>query len=416
MQKISCSGLLWPLPLPWPGYCTVALLDYNEEVSYQNSSTESDRKLSRESSHVGIWQCVTRALIILLSLGVGLLNAAAQSPNSTYVTNLSGTVSVIDNTTNTVVATIPVGIFPSGVAITPNGARVYVTNIFNSISVIEAATNSVIATIPSGQLPTGIAITPDGTRAYVVNQFVTDQGKNTVSVIDTMSNSIVAAISVGLGASEIAITPDGARAYVPNQQDSIITVIDIATNKVVTTIPLAGTAGIAITPNGTQAYVTSPGSATVSVIDIATNSVVATISLGTNQNPFGVAITPDGTSAYVTISFPNDFVTVIDTATNTVVSNIPVGLAPNGIAFTTDGSLAYVANEGSASVSAIDTAANAVVATIAVGAGPVAVAITPMSQTPSDKEQCKHLGYLKFGAPAGPFKNQGQCISYVEHH
>ena len=75
---------------------------------------------------------------------------------------------------------------------------------------------------------------------------------------------------------------------------------------------------------------------------------------------------------------------------------------------------AYVTNTGTVSV--IDTATNTVVATIPVGGHPVAVAITPAPQAPTSKEQCKHRGYLKFGPPAGPFKNQGQCVSYVEHH
>jgi hypothetical protein len=37
-------------------------------------------------------------------------------------------------------------------------------------------------------------------------------------------------------------------------------------------------------------------------------------------------------------------------------------------------------------------------------------------RVPTSKEQCKDGGYQNFGPPAGPFKNQGQCISYVEHH
>jgi uncharacterized repeat protein (TIGR03803 family) len=37
-------------------------------------------------------------------------------------------------------------------------------------------------------------------------------------------------------------------------------------------------------------------------------------------------------------------------------------------------------------------------------------------QAPKSKEECEHGGYLKFGPPAGPFKNQGQCVRYVEHH
>ena len=67
-------------------------------------------------------------------------------------------------------------------------------------------------------------------------------------------------------------------------------------------------------------------------------------------------------------------------------------------------------------VSVIDTGASTVVATIPVGVFPEEVAITPVPQGPKSKEECKHGGYLKFGAPAGPFKNQGLCVSYVEHH
>ncbi|PYX60268.1 MAG: hypothetical protein DMG76_03360, partial [Acidobacteria bacterium] len=146
------------------------------------------------------------------------------------------------------------------------------------------------------------------------------------------------------------------------------------------------------------------------------NTVLATISLGTNQNPFGVAITPDGTRAYVTINFPNNVVAVIDTATNTVLATIPVGVGPIGVAITPDGARAYVTNDDSNTVSVIDTATNTLVATVPVGVRPVAVAITPAPQIPTGKEQCKHHGYLKFGPPAGPFKNQGQCVRYVEHH
>jgi YVTN family beta-propeller protein len=39
----------------------------------------------------------------------------------------------------------------------------------NNVSVIDIATNTVVATIPVGLIPVGVAITPDGTRAYVIN-------------------------------------------------------------------------------------------------------------------------------------------------------------------------------------------------------------------------------------------------------
>ena len=68
------------------------------------------------------------------------------------------------------------------------------------------------------------------------------------------------------------------------------------------------------------------------------------------------------------------------------------------------------------SVLVIDTVTNTVVAAIPVDGQPVAVAITPAPQAPTSKEQCKHGGYRSFGPPAGPLKNQAQCVSYVEHH
>jgi len=93
------------------------------------------------------------------------------------------------------VATVPVGSFPTGVAVTPAGTRVYVTNEFFSgtVSVIDTATNTVVATVPVGSFPLGVAVTPAGTRVYVANR----SSSGTVSVIDTATNTVVATVPVG---------------------------------------------------------------------------------------------------------------------------------------------------------------------------------------------------------------------------
>ena len=92
------------------------------------------------------------AVIFLLLLLNGSSAITTEAQARAYVTNSCGnSVSVIDTDTNTIVATIPVGINPLGVTITPDGTRVYVTNQgSNTVSVIDAATNTVIATIPVG--------------------------------------------------------------------------------------------------------------------------------------------------------------------------------------------------------------------------------------------------------------------------
>ncbi len=100
---------------------------------------------------------------------------------------------MIDTATNTVSATIPVGITPLGVAVSPDGSKVYVTNAFsNTVWVIDTATNTVSATIPVGFTPVGVAINPDGSKVYVANL-----NGNTVSVIDTATNTVIAMIQVG---------------------------------------------------------------------------------------------------------------------------------------------------------------------------------------------------------------------------
>ena len=67
---------------------------------------------------------------LVLLLGMALLAIPAQAQTHAYVANTgSNSVSVIDTTSNTVVATVGVGDYPIGVAITPDGTRAYVTNL-----------------------------------------------------------------------------------------------------------------------------------------------------------------------------------------------------------------------------------------------------------------------------------------------
>jgi YVTN family beta-propeller protein len=87
-----------------------------------------------------------------------LLSAAAVAVEAApfaYVTNSgSGTVSVIDVASNTVVATVLGFTGPYGVAITPDGAFAYVANRLSlNVSVIDVASNTVIATVPVGAYP-----------------------------------------------------------------------------------------------------------------------------------------------------------------------------------------------------------------------------------------------------------------------
>ncbi|AKB28648.1 cell surface protein [Methanosarcina siciliae T4/M] len=311
-------------------------------------------------------QTSTKTLGVMALAFLMLVSIAGASPFA-YITNEgSNSISVIDVSTNKVVATIPVGSNPVGVAINPDGTKVYVANDHsNDISVIDTATNAVIATVSAGSSPQGIAVSPDGKTVYVANL-----AGNSISVIDTTSNTVVSTVKTGRNPKGVAVSPDGKKVYITNSEDKTVSIIDTATKVVVSTVSVGkDPKEIAVTPDGAKVYVANSDSGTVSVIDVSTNSVTDTVKV--EGAPFGVAITPDGTKVYVT-NYDQYFstVTVIDVATNKVTATIPVGPDPVGVEVTPDGTKVYVAINFCNTVSVIDTATNTVTATMPVGKSP----------------------------------------------
>ena len=196
-----------------------------------------------------------------------------------------------------------------------------------------------MTTVGVGGNPSSVAINPDGSRVYVVNS-----ADNTVSdqhcykyccghsVIDAATNSIVSSASVGAPGG-VAISPDGSLIYVPNFVANNVSVINTATNSQVTTVGVGGNpSSVAINPDGSRVYVVNSADNTVSVINTATNTVVATVTVGdASDSPYSIAVSPDSTRVYVTNGDDNS-VSVIDTAANTVVTTVAVGNGPRGVA------------------------------------------------------------------------------------
>jgi len=88
-------------------------------------------------------------------------------------------------------------------------------------------------------------------------------------------------------------------------------------------------------------YVTNSAGNDVTVIDVATNRVIDRIEVG--PHPHGIAVPDSQDVVYVTIegSAPGELVW-IDPYTDRVVRRMPVGPAPNQLAVTPDGRFAYV--------------------------------------------------------------------------
>ena len=204
----------------------------------------------------------------------------------------------------------------------------------------------------------------DTTDSFTVTVSDGVASATTTVALPVLPAAMVTGASVGTGGSPSGVAVSGGKAYVTNQAAGTMTVINLADNTVLATVPVgASPTAVVVNSAGTRAYITNSTAGTVRVIDTTNNTLVKTITVGANPN--SMALTPDGSRLFVTNGGAGT-VTKINTSTNVVtVAAIAVGTAPSSVAVSPDGKFAYVANTAGDSVSVITVATNAVSKTIA---------------------------------------------------
>jgi YVTN family beta-propeller protein len=71
----------------------------------------------------------------------------------------AGTVSLVDLTRDSVLASIEVGVRPWGIALTSDGDRLYTANgPSGDVAVVDTESMRVVRRVPTGELPWGVAI------------------------------------------------------------------------------------------------------------------------------------------------------------------------------------------------------------------------------------------------------------------
>jgi len=321
-------------------------------------------------------------LAAVLSLAAA---AAAQSDFAYVCASAGDRVAVLDASSGTAAASIPVGDGPSRAALSRDGSRLYVSNtLADTLSVVDTATGAVLTSIAVGDAPGELAVSPDGARVYVM---VAD---GVVDVVDSAAGAVVQSFSSGTGSGGLALTPDGSKLYIAG---GAITALDAASGALLST-QVVGTAAldVALSPDGSRAFVTfytfyfSPvfsAGGSVAVLDTSTDSIVGYVGVG--SLPSQIALSPDGARGFVGLTatwantgyaagfLPIKVVASFDTATLAVTSWTLVGGTPAGIAVSADSARVFVATPSVNQVALLDGASGALSGNVPVAGGPVHV-------------------------------------------
>ena len=164
----------------------------------------------------------TSANVTTISVGKSPDALVSDSANGyLYVANYgSGNVTVINESTNKVLASIDVGSGPDAIVVDPQNGLVYVANYLSgTVSIINGT--SLVSTDIVGSNPKALVYDSFNNFIYVANY-----GTDTVSVINASSDLVIANVTVQSGPSAFAINTTNGLVYVTNSLSDSVSIID----------------------------------------------------------------------------------------------------------------------------------------------------------------------------------------------
>src|SRR5215475_12454810 len=271
---------------------------------------------------------------------------------------------------------------PTNVAISPNGEIALVANSVtqtkdgekwkpvpdNKVYIfdLKATPPKQIGTVEVGKQPSGLDISKKGDLALVTNR-----ADNSITVLSISGKDVKVTDTIAMGDSvaHVAISADGTKALAVKPVVNKVAFLKIDGQKVVYEKYDMPTGvfpyNVDIVPNGTIALVANNGAAgsadgnvdTVSVIDLEQNPPRVIDHVVVGDAPEGLAISPKGDLAFAILVAGNSdkkaffshsggtaVVLKIDGKKVTKVTDIPVGGLAEGVAFSPDGAYSYIGN------------------------------------------------------------------------
>src|SRR5437764_1060807 len=302
----------------------------------------------------------------------------------------SNTVSVIDPSTNKLVGVIRLGdpapgslsplykgqLLVHGLGYSPDSKTVAVVSVgSNAVTLIDTATNRVKGTVYVGRSPHEAFFTPDGSELWV-----TVRGEDYVSVIDPIQMRETRRVEVANGPGMTMFGPDGQYAFVCSSFTPELTVLDVASHKIIKRVPQSSPfcTNIAVSPENDEVWITLKDVGKVQVFRAKPPfEQIALLDTGPITNHVHFANNRNGKFAYITIGGANEVKAYRRGANPDLVATIPVGDLPHGIWPSGDGTRVYVALENGEHAVAIDTLSNKVIANIPIGQTTQALVYVP---------------------------------------
>lgn len=230
----------------------------------------------------------TNSVIHTITVGLGPHAVAVDAiTDEIYVADAGGdggsfatggvgnTVSVINGRTDVVTKTFTVGPGPWNLALDPGSRVLYVADADigrgGNVAVVSLPSDKVTRYLTAGSGPSGVAVDEVADRLYVANAGVGCPGGpdcgDTVTVFSTRGGSKIATLGVGAAPEQVAIDATRGLAYVTNGTDSSLSVINVASDRVLGTVPaVPNPVGVSVDSVTHAVYVANSAQATVSVL------------------------------------------------------------------------------------------------------------------------------------------------------
>src|SRR5207237_10297437 len=179
------------------------------------------------------------------------------------------------------------------------------------VTVIDGTTDAVVATFPVGKRPRGIHATPDGKRIFVAlsgsprmapgvdaERAPSDKAADGLGVIDPIERKRIDRWHVGSDPEQFAISKDGKFAFIANEDDASAAIVDLSSGQSRGKVKVSEEPeGMGVNPVNGEVYVTCEEKGEVFAIAPDEQRVLAKIDTG--GRPRSVAFLPGGSRAYV---------------------------------------------------------------------------------------------------------------------